>query len=339
MAGMARRLRLTALALISAAGHAAPRHDAPVFSDPGAVYVAPAALRAHIAVLASDKYGGRYPGTPGGQLAETYVISAMHAVGLTPGAAEGGWLQAVRVPEGGMLGELAGKHTQAHNVIGRVAGSDPSAGAVLMTAHWDHLGHCRTLALDRICNGAVDNASGVATLIEVARAIAAGPRPVRDIYFVATTGEEEGELGAKALAAAPPVPLGDIVASINVDCTATAPAGAPVAIVGRGRTKLDPLIFATARAMHRTVEKSDWANRYVKRQDGWQLLQHHVPTVMFGGVYGDRAALEAYMGSRYHRPDDDVAHLGSLEGAAEDADLHVAVIRALADPARWPPHR
>lgn len=329
------RRHLLALALISAAPAVARPRDVPVFSDPGAAYVAPAALRAHIAVLASDEYGGRLPGTSGGGLTETYVVSAFHAVGLQPAAPGGGWLQAVRVPTGWMA-QITGPRVEAHSIIGKVAGSDPSAGAVLLTAHWDHLGHCRTLALDRICNGAVDNASGVASLIEVARAIAAGPRPVRDVYFVATTGEEEGELGAKALVAAPPVPLAAIVAAINLDCTATAPAGAPVAIVGRGRTKLDPLIFATARAMHRTVDKSGWANRYLRRQDGWRLLQHGVPTVMFGGVFGDRAGFQAYLDGRYHHPDDDLAHLGSLDGAAEDADLHVAVIRALADPSRWP---
>ena len=339
MAGMARLRLLLTLALFSTTCSASSRRDAPAFSEPSATYVAPAALRAQIAVLASDKYEGRYPGTPGGQRTETYIAAALSAVGLQPGAPGGGWEQPVRIPAGGMLSGITGARTGAHNIIGRVPGSDPAAGTVLLTAHWDHLGHCRTIALDRICNGAVDNASGVATPIEVARAIAAGPRPVRDVYFIATTGEEEGEIGAKALVAAPPVPLASIVAAFNLDCTATAPSGAPVAIIGRGRTQLDPLIFATAKAMHRTVDKSGWANRYVKRQDGWQLLQHGVPAVMFGGVFGDRASFQAYMDSRYHRPDDDLAHLGSLDGAAEDADLHVAVIRAVADPARWPPAR
>ncbi len=335
MAGMARRF-LIALALLSGTGAAAARREAPVFGDPGATHVAPAALRAHIAVLASDEYDGRYPGTPGGRMTEAYVVSALHAVGLEPAAPGGGWAQPVRVP-GGMLAGITGARTEANNIIGKLAGGDPAAGAVLLTAHWDHLGHCRTLALDRICNGAVDNASGVAMLIEIARAIAAGPRPARDVYFVATTGEEEGERGASALVAAPPVPLASIVAAFNLDAFASAPAGAPVAIVGRGRTRLDELIFATARAMHRGVDRGRWANRYLKRQDGRPLLRHGVPAVMFSGAYGDRAGLRAFLDGRYHHPDDDLAHLGSLDGAAEDADLHVAVVRAVADPARWPP--
>jgi hypothetical protein len=84
------------------------------------------------------------------------------------------------------------------NVIGRILGSKPGAGAVLYTAHWDAFGRCRPAELDPICNGAVDNASGVAGILEVARLFRAGPPPERDIVFVTTTGEEHGLLGGRA---------------------------------------------------------------------------------------------------------------------------------------------
>src|SRR6202008_1254848 len=83
------------------------------------------------------------------------------------------------------------------NVIGKIGGRNPRAGAVIVTGHWDHLGVCRPEGeTDRICNGAVDNASGIALMIEAARRLRLGPRPARDIYFVATTAEEIGLLGA-----------------------------------------------------------------------------------------------------------------------------------------------
>ena len=94
----------------------------------------------------------------------------------------------------------------------------------MLLAHWDHLGFCRPEgAPDRICNGAVDNASGVAMMIEVAGQLAAGPRPARDILFLATTAEEEGLVGAGYFAAHPTVPLDSIVAAINMDTVAIRP--------------------------------------------------------------------------------------------------------------------
>ena len=97
--------------------------------------------------------------------------------------------------------------------------------SLLYLAHWDHLGLCAPEEPDRICNGAVDNASGIAALLEIARGLAAGPRPKRDILFLATTAEELGLLGAEYFAARPAVPLASIVAAINMDTLAIAPGG------------------------------------------------------------------------------------------------------------------
>jgi Zn-dependent M28 family amino/carboxypeptidase len=282
------------------------------------------AIQHDIAVLADDALAGRAPDTPGGEAAMAYVIRRFAAVGLSPGATGGSWSQPVMVE---------GK--KSANVIGRLVGTGASGEAVVITAHWDHLGLCRAAgAPDRICNGAVDNASGVALMIEVARQLAAGPRPKRTILFVATTGEEEGLVGARAFVAAPPVALDRIVAAINLDTAATAPAGAPVGIVGRGLTGLDPIVDVEALRLGRRVDRSRWANRFVKRQDGWAFLQAGVPAIMVGGSLGDHAAMEAFLNGSYHRPDDDLAHLPSLAGVAEDSVLLVAIVRAFADPVR-----
>ncbi|NJM50386.1 MAG: M28 family peptidase [Sphingomonadales bacterium] len=113
----------------------------------------------------------------------------------------------------------------SYNVIGKIPGRKKGSGAVLYIGHWDHLGLCRPeTEEDRICNGAVDNASGIAVLTEVAKALRK-KRNDRDIYFLATTAEESGLLGAYAYAEKPVFPLEDIVIALNVDTIAIAPRG------------------------------------------------------------------------------------------------------------------
>ena len=285
--------------------------------------IAESALRRHIAFLADDRLAGRRPGTPGARAAEQYIVAQFARAGLTPGARGGGWYQPVR------LAPKRGPEVIADNLIGRIPGSDPAAGAIVVMAHWDHLGLCAPPgAADRICNGAVDNASGVAMLIEIARAIARGPRPKRSLIFVATTGEEMGLLGAKVFAADPPVPLDTIAAGFNLDTMAGAPRGSPVTTIPRG-TLLDPQIEAVAAALGRTVDRSDAANALLMRQDGWALMQAGVPAVLMGGAY--RGGLRHCLATRYHHPDDDLRGI-ELGGAAEDGDLHVALLRRLANP-------
>lgn len=291
------------------------------------------ALLRHIRVLADDALAGRAPGSPGGTATEAYIVREFASAGLVPGWRGGTWLQPVDVAPDKARPE---QRVRTHNVIGRIAGIGMSGEAILFMAHWDHVGFCRPPgAADRICNGAVDNASGVASLIEIARALARGPRPDRDILFVATTSEELGLLGAKAFAADPPLPLDRIVAALNLDTVAVAPRGEPVSIVGRGLTALDPFVDATARALGRRVDTGDGPNALVRRQDGWALLQKGVPAVLVGGAYGG-GRLQRFLATRYHKPDDDVASGIVLGGAAEDVDLHVALGRLFADSARFP---
>ena len=223
------------------------------------------------------------------------------------------------------------------NVVGRIQGTERPDEAVLYTAHWDHLGICRRSGVrDRICNGAVDNASGIAVMLETARALAQGPKPGRSILFVATTAEEMGLLGARAFARNPHIPAKAIVAALNLDTVALAARGAPVAIIGRGMTALDPLIDATARALGRKVDSDTEANAFIARQDGWELTNAGIPAVMVGGAFSDIAPLESFFASRYHGPSDDIYHGIELGGAAEDTALHIALGRILADPARFP---
>lgn len=219
----------------------------------------------------------------------------------------------------------------SYNVVGRLPGRQPGSGTVVITGHWDHLGTCRPEgAGDRICNGAVDNASGIAVLLAVARRLGAGERPDRDIMIVGTTAEEQGLLGAYHMVAQPLVPLADIPILLNIDTVAIAPRGAPMAMVGRGTTPLDAEVDAVARALGRAIDADDEANAFIQRQDGWAFTQAGVPAVMAGGSFTDMTALQAFLGGHYHGPEDELTDTLPLGGAADDADLHVALARHFA---------
>lgn len=221
------------------------------------------------------------------------------------------------------------------NVVGRLRGTGGGGESLLYLSHWDHLGVCAPEEKDRICNGAVDNASGIAALLEIAGALAHGPRPKRDVLFLATTAEELGLLGAEYFAVRPIVPLSSIVAAINMDTLAVAPRGEKVAVMGRGRPSLDALIDRTVAEAGRRLDPDEEAAAFVERQDGWALARAGVPAIMVGGSFSDMKRLGAFLGGPYHSPADNPGPGMVLDGAAEDAELMVALGRKLADPALY----
>jgi len=222
----------------------------------------------------------------------------------------------------------------SNNVVGRLRGSAGGGESLLLLGHWDHFGICRPEgAADRICNGAVDNASGIAMMIEVAGRLSRQPRPPRDILFLATTAEEVGLLGADHFAHNPVVPLPSIAAAINMDTVAIHPAGEPVAVIGRGTPPLDAVIDATVAALGRRLDTDNEVDAFVQRQDGWKLTQVGVPSIMIGGSFSNMATLNAFLEGPYHKPEDQPGGRIVLDGAAEDANLTVALVRRLADPA------
>jgi hypothetical protein len=225
----------------------------------------------------------------------------------------------------------------SQNIIGMIPGSAPGSGAVLVLGHWDHLGECGAPgAADRICNGAADNAGGIALMLELARVLKAGPPLGRDIYFLATTAEEPGLLGIRAFVKNPPVPLESIVAAFNFDMMAVAPAGSPVGFIGRGQSAaLDTAVMAALSRNRRALGDQSLADSFLMRQDGWALVQAGVPTVLLSSTYGARAILDPFIAARYHQPSDEVAGI-ELGGAIDDLLLHEDLIRLIADPARYP---
>ena len=225
---------------------------------------------------------------------------------------------------------------KTHNLIARLAGRDPSAGAVVVLSHWDHFGVCRPEgAADRICNGAVDNASGLAMMTELARLLAKGPKLDRDVYFLATTAEEWGLLGAYAFTAEPPIPLASIVGAFNLDTGAIAPRGYPVGVIRQGGAGFESAVMDVIAASGRAVGGEAMSARYLRRQDGWALLQADVPTVLISSSYADEQLLNAFMQSRYHQPGDTVDGI-ELGGAAEDVLLHYRLVRHFGNRSSFP---
>ena len=234
--------------------------------------------------------------------------------------------------------EATTRETVIHtfNLIGKLPGRHPEAGAVVVMAHWDHFGTCAQLPAEHlICNGAIDNASGVAGLTEIARSLAHPPMGTvpldRDVYFVATTAEELGLLGAESFAENPPIALNKVVAAFNLDSIAIAPAGTPLGMVGIGMTPLDAGIAQVAREQHRVLVNSTAPNAYIQRQDGWALMRHDVPAVVVSSAYGEIGRLEHFFDTDYHRPTDVVKPGIELGGAAEDVLFTVALVRHFAD--------
>jgi len=224
------------------------------------------------------------------------------------------------------------------NFIARLPGTVDGAGAVLVLAHWDHLGdECGPPdAADRLCNGAVDNASGIAVMAQAVELAAADGPFDRDVIVLGTSAEEMGLLGAEAFVADPVVPLPTIVAGLNIDTVAIAPRGEPVVILGAGETPLDYGITEVARTLGREVVPSDLQAAFLRRQDGWVFLREGVPTVMAGGTLADEEVFQAFLQGPYHGADDEVGEGLELGGAAEDAVLHAALIRYFASLRTYP---
>ncbi len=211
------RLLLAAAALAAAAAIAC--HDSPSAADADAIGrvvagITPADVAGDVAYLAGDALRGRLTPSPGLAAAADYIAAAFRAAGLDPGGDDGGFLQ--RFPCAGVVAA-----EWPANVVGLLPGSDSARRRewIVVSAHYDHVGVGRPDARgDSIYNGADDNASGTAALLEVARALAALPRaPARSLAFVAFSGEEQGFVGSTWFVGHSPLGVGQMVADVNLD--------------------------------------------------------------------------------------------------------------------------
>jgi Zn-dependent M28 family amino/carboxypeptidase len=224
------------------------------------------------------------------------------------------------------------EHLASENVVGVVRGRDPKLNKeyVALSAHWDHHGIGPAVNGDSIYNGANDNASGVADLLAVARAAAAGPAPKRSLLFVFVTAEESGLLGSAYYAQTPTVPAAQIVANLNMDGGNLLGRTRDLNVLGDAKSSLGPQLAAMVRAdgMRLSPDLHPEAGHFY-RSDHFSFAKKGIPAVSIGAgtdVEGKPAGWGAqqdddYTAHRYHQPSDEYRPDFDLKGAAQLSEI------------------
>jgi Zn-dependent M28 family amino/carboxypeptidase len=234
----------------------------------------------------------------------------------------------------------------SHNVVGRLEGASRPDDTVIYTAHWDHLGIVAPDASgDTINNGAVDNATGTAALIEMARAFAQGKRPERSVVFLAVTAEERGLLGSEYYAANPLYPLAKTVGVLNMDALSPWGPTRDFSMAGSAKLELLDRMVADAKAWdrHFSPDPKPEAGSFF-RSDHFPFAKRGVPAISFdsgedwvdGGVAAGKAAAEDYLEHRYHQPGDEFDAAWPFTGMQRDLELLHKVGSDLANSTDWP---
>ncbi|HVR81156.1 MAG TPA: M28 family metallopeptidase [Luteimonas sp.] len=236
---------------------------------------------------------------------------------------------------------------QSRNVIGLLPGSKHPDEAMIYMAHWDHLGKHADEPGDNIYNGAVDNGTGVAGIIEIAEAFAKQqPPPERSLLFISVTLEESGLLGSKYYVAHPVIALDKTVGVVNLDALGVAGKTHDLTVVGMGSSELEDILKTVAAkqtlALH--AESRPEAGGYF-RSDHFNFAKAGVPALDIGSgddlVDGGKAAGEAadkdYNDNRYHKPGDEYdAATWKLDGVIDELNAAYGVGRELTNSEQWP---
>ena len=244
------------------------------------------------------------------------------------------------------------RRVDSKNVIGKLPGSDPALAqeTVVYTGHWDHLGIGEPRDGDAIYNGASDNASGTAAMIEIARAMAhIEPRPKRSVLFLITTAEEQGLLGSRYYTEFPLYPLRQTLANINIDNNLPMWGRTKdVIVVGLGASELDEYLAAAAAEQHQTLAPDAEPEKgFYYRSDHFNFAKAGVPALAVndGVEYVDKPAeygrqkQAEYLANDYHSPSDQVKPDWDLSGYAEQSKLLLAVGYRVAQASRYPEWR
>lgn len=226
------------------------------------------------------------------------------------------------------------RQLKSRNVVGRLEGADPKVKDeyVIYSAHWDHLGRDPHLKGDQIYNGALDNASGVASILEIAQAFTKLPEPPRrSLLFLASTAEESGLLGAKYYAAHPLYPLERTLADINVDVVNPWGKTRDIEDISWGHSTLDDLFAKAAQGQGRVAKpNSEPEKGSFFRADQFELSKVGVPSLYPGSKpkefigkpadFGQKMS-DDYTLHRYHQVTDEVDPAWDLSGAVQDSQL------------------
>ncbi|MGE0443368.1 MAG: M28 family metallopeptidase [Gemmatimonadales bacterium] len=239
----------------------------------------------------------------------------------------------------------------SRNVVAKLPGSDPARADeyVIYDAHWDHFGVGDPVDGDSIYNGALDNASGTAALLSLARAFKALPAaPKRSILFLAVTAEEQGLLGSQYYSVTPLYPLAKTAANINIDGLNLAGRTSDVTVIGLGASELDDYIRSAASMQERTIRPDPEPEKgYYYRSDHFNFAKEGVPALYAeSGVdylgkpsdYGLKVR-EQYVADDYHKPSDEVKPDWVMDGAVEDIKLLLTVGYWVAQADKFPEWR
>ena len=237
---------------------------------------------------------------------------------------------------------------KSHNVIGKLEGSDPKLGDeyIIYTAHWDHLGRNHNLQGDQIYNGAIDNASGVASLIQLAAAFEKlNPPPKRSVLFIATTAEEAGLLGAKFYALHPLYPLEKTLADINIDTINPWGKTRDIEDLSNNNSTLDDLLTGAVQRNGRVMKPNSQPEKGgFYRADHFEFSKRGVPSLYTGGGkdfigkpadFGQQKK-DDYTAHHYHQVSDEVNPNWDLSGAVQDVQLLFEVGYQVANGDKFP---
>lgn len=284
--------------------------------------VAPADLRAHVEFLSSDLLEGRNTPSKGLDIAGEYIAAQFRRAGLKP------------QPDGTYF-QVASEGSR--NVVGVLPGADAKLRDrhVLVTAHYDHVGVRKEGEGDRIYNGANDNASGVASMIEIARMLSAGNiKPRQTIVFIAYYGEEKGMLGSRYYAENPLYPLESTVAQINLEQTGRTddiegPNPKTVNVTGFDYSQVADILKPAAAANGiRVVRRAKWSEDAFERSDNEALAKKGVPA---------HTLSVAYMFPDYHRVGDEAGKLnyGNMAAVTNAVAAGVLALANRTEPPHW----
>jgi Zn-dependent M28 family amino/carboxypeptidase len=241
------------------------------------------------------------------------------------------------------------RSSSSRNVIAVLPGAEAPEEYFVYTAHWDHLGtdpDLEAAGQDGIYNGALDNASGTAALIEIAEAFATRDTPPRrSIVFLAVTAEEQGLLGSKHYAQNPVFPLSQTVAGLNMDGINSFGPTRDIVVTGYGMSELDGIMEEVASAAGRRVEPDPSPEAgYYYRSDHFELAKMGVPMIypdngsdaVEGGTTVGEEADRRYRAERYHMPTDEYDDTWRLDGAVADVRLYYEAGARVIDSQLWP---
>lgn len=241
------------------------------------------------------------------------------------------------------------EYANSYNVVATLPGTKQAYEQILFTGHWDHIGKDDSKEGDKIYNGAMDNASGIAGILEIARQLSDNAKQghglARSVTFIATTGEEQGLLGSRYYAANPIYPIDKTVAVLNLDSTNIYGKTKDFTIVGKGKSELENYLVDAAKQQNRIAlgEKNPASGGFF-RSDHFSFAKLGVPAVFAGGgsepidaaTASYKTQMQATMKGCYHNVCDEYHEDWDLSGAIQDLEVYYQVTRSLGNSQDWP---